>query len=92
MKNLSKDMALRSTSEMTGQPNLCPSDEVKALIFQGLRELLVNVVKHAGASGASVTIQKEGHLICITVEDNGIGFLMAVKRISGPIRSTVWSF
>jgi PAS domain S-box-containing protein len=50
------------------------SDELRALLYRGVRELLVNIVKHARASRASVAIEKVGAFIRITVEDNGIGF------------------
>ncbi|MGC2422910.1 MAG: MEDS domain-containing protein [Nitrospirota bacterium] len=57
------------------------TDEIRVLLYQGLRELLVNVVKHAGASSASVTIEKDWAFIRITVEDNGIGFDGSEKNI-----------
>jgi len=45
------------------------------MLFQAVRELLTNVVKHAGVSAASVTVQKqdEGTWL-LTVEDGGQGF------------------
>ena len=50
------------------------SDDVAALLFRCIRELLLNVVKHAQAGTASVLIQ---HLHCsvrIEVADDGQGF------------------
>ena len=45
------------------------------LLFQAVRELLTNVVKHAGASTASVTIQKQDRdAWLLTVRDTGVGF------------------
>jgi len=45
------------------------------LLFQAVRELLTNVVKHAGVSTASVTIQKEDRdAWLLTVRDIGAGF------------------
>ncbi|HKT35515.1 MAG TPA: PAS domain S-box protein [Nitrospira sp.] len=47
------------------------------LLFQAVRELLTNVVKHAGVSTAAVTIQKQDpHGCVLTVRDNGRGFDM----------------
>ncbi len=48
--------------------------EVAFLLFRGTQELLVNIVKHAQASKASVSISRDNDYVVITVEDNGIGF------------------
>jgi signal transduction histidine kinase len=50
------------------------SDEVKILLFKTIRELLINVVKHAAANTARVSIQGDAAHIRITVEDDGKGF------------------
>jgi PAS domain S-box-containing protein len=49
-------------------------DEVRILLFQAVRELLVNVAKHGQASNALVLVRKEGNNIRVDVIDNGIGF------------------
>lgn len=38
------------------------------------RELLVNVVKHAGAGSASLTVEAEGGIVVLSVEDDGCGW------------------
>ena len=51
------------------------SEHQSDLLFQALRELLTNVVKHAGVSTASVTIHKQGRDTgLLTVRDSGVGF------------------
>ena len=58
-----------------------PAPEVKALLFQAVRELLINVVKHAGVSEARVTVAGEGaNELCVTVSDEGIGFDAEAER------------
>ncbi|MFP4143763.1 MAG: PAS domain S-box protein [Phycisphaeraceae bacterium] len=59
------------------------NDDVKALLFESIRELLFNVVKHAGVDQAAVRVgQRDGELE-ITVEDHGVGFdLGALERSS----------
>ena len=47
---------------------------VRIALFQSVRELLTNVVKHAQASEVSVRIEKECASIAVIVEDDGIGF------------------
>jgi len=49
-------------------------DEVRLVLFQGVRELLVNTSKHGQANNMQVSIQKDGHNIRIDVEDDGVGF------------------
>ncbi len=49
-------------------------NDIRALLFRNVRELLVNVVKHAQANKVKVDIRRNGADICVIVEDNGIGF------------------
>jgi len=49
-------------------------DETRVLLFQAVRELLVNVAKHSQARNSSVYIRRDGNNIQINVEDDGIGF------------------
>lgn len=45
------------------------------LLFQGVRELLFNVVKHAGVKTVSVTVnQPDAKTIQVVVNDHGVGF------------------
>jgi PAS domain S-box-containing protein len=50
-------------------------DDQAVLVFQSTRELLFNVLKHAGTNQAEVTIDKnaDGHLV-VRVKDEGCGF------------------
>lgn len=54
------------------QPRM--SDDIKALLFESIRELLFNVVKHAGVSEAAVRMRQDGQRLRIDVEDKGVGF------------------
>lgn len=50
-------------------------EEVKVLLFQATRELLLNVVKHAGVTSARVEMAcLDGEHVRVTVSDAGIGF------------------
>jgi PAS domain S-box-containing protein len=61
-------------------------DDIRVLLFRNVRELLINVVKHARAHKVSVAIHKVNKHIRVSVEDDGIGFdpvevaSMAAKR------------
>ncbi|RJQ55333.1 MAG: response regulator [Desulfobacteraceae bacterium] len=50
-------------------------ESMKVLLFEAVRELLFNVVKHAGVDSAQVEmIRKDGEDLKITVSDQGAGF------------------
>jgi len=50
------------------------SDDLRAFLFMATREALINVVKHAGAKQAGITLQRTETQLSITVSDNGAGF------------------
>ncbi len=51
-----------------------PLDEdVCAVLFRGLRELVVNVAKHAQARTVHVSVQRKNMQIVVTLKDDGIG-------------------
>ncbi len=47
---------------------------VEVIVFRAVRELLINVSKHAGAEAAVVDIRQEDDHIEISVSDSGVGF------------------
>ncbi|UCC21533.1 MAG: PAS domain S-box protein [Planctomycetota bacterium] len=49
-------------------------DDVRVLLFRNVRELLINVVKHAQAHKVKVSILRVNRQIHVTVEDDGVGF------------------
>jgi len=49
-------------------------NDVRVLIYQVVREILVNVTKHASARKIKMSIKKDNNKIRITVTDNGVGF------------------
>jgi PAS domain S-box-containing protein len=58
-------------------------EEVKILLFHAVRELLVNVVKHAHSNCARVVLKRTAEAIEVSVEDDGIGF---TERAGDPAR------
>ena len=53
-----------------------PHDQV-VLLFQSVRELLVNASKHAGTGQAFVTLEQDDQCLRIVVRDEGVGFICA---------------
>ncbi|MCP9199033.1 sensor histidine kinase [Gramella sp. GC03-9] len=49
-------------------------NSLEILIFRIIQELITNVIKHAEASEASISITHHGDEISIMIEDNGKGF------------------
>ncbi len=54
-----------------------PNDDLRMLLFQLVRELLFNVVKHAGVSQATLSLQDDGENLVICVADCGRGIASA---------------
>jgi PAS domain S-box-containing protein len=51
-----------------------PEAAVRDLLFQGARELLFNIVKHAGTAEAWIRVRAEGHnAVAVEVRDGGSG-------------------
>ena len=64
---------IETTFEDDGRPKPL-DDDIRVLLFRNVRELLINVVKHANARSVKVSIRKVGRKICVTVADDGVGF------------------
>ncbi|HJT20471.1 MAG TPA: PAS domain S-box protein, partial [Nitrospira sp.] len=50
------------------------SDDQAGLLFQSVRELLMNAVKHAKIGRALVKVDRDDRLLTVAVQDEGIGF------------------
>lgn len=59
--------------DIDGEAHQIP-DEVEAALLRVTQTLLANVVKHAHASRARVTLTYEGHSVAVDVVDDGCGF------------------
>jgi PAS domain S-box-containing protein len=72
-EEIEKKHGIKTEFKNDGQ-NKPLDDDVSALLFRNVRELLTNVVKHARATKVKVSINKVDSRIKTCVEDNGIGF------------------
>ena len=59
-------------------PQAPMSDDLRMQLFDAVRELLINIVKHAKVRKARVTMEPTGDGLLVTVADEGIGFDAAV--------------
>jgi PAS domain S-box-containing protein len=62
-------------------------EDERAILFQIARELLFNVVKHAGVKQATIRLSSEGGRATLIVEDAGVGF--DVPGVSSKSKTTL---
>jgi two-component system CheB/CheR fusion protein len=58
-------------------------DDMRVFLFQIVRELLFNVVKHAGVDHARVVLDDADDMLCIEVADRGRGFAPGTEGSGG---------
>jgi two-component system, chemotaxis family, CheB/CheR fusion protein len=56
------------------------NEDMRVLLFQTVRELLFNVVRHSGTDRARVTLRRDGDCAWINVADRGEGFDAALAE------------
>lgn len=72
-RKIQQDHSIPTRFHDDGQPK--PLDEkFRVVLFQAVRELLFNVVKHAAASHAQVMTRRDADALRIIIEDDGKGF------------------
>jgi signal transduction histidine kinase len=49
-------------------------EHLRILLYQLVRELLFNVAKHAHTTSARIVAERDGPVVRILVEDDGVGF------------------
>jgi PAS domain S-box-containing protein len=59
------------------------TDEIKVLLFRSVRELMMNIVKHAQAKYARVAISRHGDRVDVDVSDDGVG----IADLNGVVKS-----
>ena len=79
---------IKTKFEDDGEPKPL-DDDIRALLFRDVRELLINVIKHASAKKVKVSIRRADDKIRVGVEDDGVGF--AVSEL-GSIASKTGGF
>lgn len=66
------------------ETRLTLEDEQEVLLFQSVRELLMNVVKHAQTDAVTVRVEQESGVLRIEVQDQGAGFDLAAAAAESP--------
>jgi signal transduction histidine kinase/ligand-binding sensor domain-containing protein len=79
VKKVAGTQTVRTTAQMDVIDGLL-SPEMEIHLYRIVQESLNNIIKHAAATEAQVTIRKAGQEIAITIQDNGKGFIPATIR------------
>ena len=80
-ERMSKEHGTVIDHNALAQPKTLAGD-VQVLLYQAVRELLMNVVKHSGATRAGITMGDYEGTLRVTVEDDGRGFDTEEKSLS----------
>jgi PAS domain S-box-containing protein len=72
-ERFARENQIRCRFENCGSPKIL-TDPVKVLLYRSIRELLINIAKHAEAEVAEVALKRIGDQLRITVRDDGRGF------------------
>ncbi len=91
-QSMQKTYGLTIKYRCVGQ-NLAPDEETSILIYQAVRELLFNVLKHAGVKSAEVRLElDQPHSVRVMVRDRGKGFSPVQVRASEGIEGGLGLF
>ena len=72
-EQVQKQHGILSTYEDDGEEKPL-DDDIRALLYQAVGELLINAAKHAHAQHIRVMSRRDGKYIHVSVEDDGVGF------------------
>ncbi|GKS58042.1 hypothetical protein YTPLAS18_15690 [Nitrospira sp.] len=70
------------TLQERGQAGEAPPEEQAVLLFQSVRELLMNAQKHAGCDRALVALSHHPGEIGLTIRDEGCGFDVSAANVA----------
>ena len=82
IERVSDSFSLRVTSDLDNINGILSTDS-ETLIYRIIQEGLNNVIKHAGATEARVTLKHLGNEVAVTVEDNGKGIKVGRNSKNG---------
>jgi len=84
LKDRMQQHDLGVTLQLESESVILPHYQV-VLLYKSIRELLMNVVKHAGVKTAAISMRmRAGQTLEITVKDQGIGFRLPKDNSAQP--------
>ncbi|WP_305072304.1 PAS domain-containing sensor histidine kinase [Propionivibrio sp.] len=79
---MERGYGLAVTADIDSLPSGLPS-AVDSVLFRGIRELLINVTRHARIDQALLLVRSNGSFVKVVVEDGGGGSTSPVATVSG---------
>jgi PAS domain S-box-containing protein len=76
LEDMEKQHGIKTRLAWNGNEEI-HDDDVRIIFYQSIRELLINVVKHAQAKTATVMVSKDDKWMRVRIEDDGKGFLVS---------------
>ena len=73
IESFERETSLKFDYEYEGPSNSL-NQKVRSIIFRAVRELVININKHAKAQNVHIKIENDPCLLTVTVEDDGVGF------------------
>jgi signal transduction histidine kinase len=67
------NLSIKTTFKATGEPHALP-EHIRTILYQVVRELYYNIIKHAEATKVETTISWHQNKIALEVTDDGVGF------------------
>lgn len=83
-RKIQQDHNIQTRFHDDGQPKPL-HENFRIVLFQAVRELLVNVVKHAHATHAQVLVRRDSDALRIIIEDDGTGF--EISKVSAKVEA-----
>lgn len=80
---MAEQMAQRSGLTIRFEPDVSEvrlAPEIEIAVFRIAQEALTNIVRHAHAQNVQMTLQHEGEVLVLNVQDDGCGFDLAAMR------------
>ena len=72
VEKFGEDHSIKAVVTLVNRSSI--SEELSVLLYQSIRELLINILKHAGATAVNVIIDADDESIKVTIRDDGKGF------------------
>jgi signal transduction histidine kinase len=90
LKNALRDLALRAC-ENTGikchfkcaRGVRVPDDTAALHLYRVAQEAVTNAIKHSGAKNVLISLDRDSEHVCVSVQDDGKGFMPAKRRKKG---------
>jgi PAS domain S-box-containing protein len=60
------------------------NDEIRVILFQTVRELLINIARYANAKHSRVFITRQDSNLQVKIEDDGLGLGLSSQAVDGP--------